>query len=988
MWTMRRLLACVLPVFAVAALQTRIHALDQDGFYPDLSPPLIQELQTQVAQMKQNPRGPYLRLRWFCRDGSVLPPQGTPCRERGGGVQHAEFSEAAKRMAEFGFHPGPILQALSFEKFADPATDYLLLKELVIQDYLFQIDDGWVLRRARYYRGARQIEDEERQGRRFLERLLSDPRWLESHYLLAAHLVQVVPHHQQTASDTARIRLLISRAADLDPRLQSLRIKIHAFPSQDDDAAVQQWLDDRRIDKELKQILEELHGLLEARYRRRNLEEILEVFRPGPGNSGQDCGGSAAITAEIEKLLTMAPGDARIRATAALSATVRRQAGRCSDGRYNLWLLNLNTALQESAFRELTAVAVRAETRWENLQDLPALFELAYGAGYLSARELAAQLRELDSLPAGQIPLLLYKRTLNYLTRSLEWSEGTARSTFGPVLQRYLLVEPKAAGYFDELIRSSNLFHLAERLGILQKDIHRLMWGSTPDVETEVPARMRGLNPGLAVGVLRVVDPIPFGWTPDPDGIYVIPETVSELRPVAGLVTLDAGNLLSHVQLLARSLQIPNASVPTDLVQQLRRWEGVEVLYAVSPLGRVLLKPVGELTESERQLMADAPAIPAARLEVDLSRVRLDRAAPIPLDALRATDSGVIVGPKAANLGELAHLFPGKVARGLALPFGLYHRHVQQPYQGQRSVWDEIQETSRQIRAWRREGLGESEINTRLLPRLARVREAITSLPLVPEDRDAIVQAVETALGSGLGRGVFVRSDTNVEDLADFSGAGLNLTVPNQRTLEDILESVKRLWASPFSERAYLWRSRVLEDLGIVLPSVLILESVACDISGVLITTDLETLETEGLTVAVAEGVGGAVQGESTETLVLRPDGTTRLLSQAKAPFRRVLDPEAGGIRLVPSSKAVELLTADHLAQLRDMADTIRRKMPGGDPGEIWDIEFGFIESQLWLFQVRPFVTERAGASSRIPLLLDQGWETQAASLVDLAALR
>ena len=50
------------------------------------------------------------------------------------------------------------------------------------------------------------------------------------------------------------------------------------------------------------------------------------------------------------------------------------------------------------------------------------------------------------------------------------------------------------------------------------------------------------------------------------DGIYVLPETVSELPPVGGILTAGAGNPLSHVQLLARNLGIPNVAIDEALL--------------------------------------------------------------------------------------------------------------------------------------------------------------------------------------------------------------------------------------------------------------------------------------------------------------------------------------------------------------------------------------------------------------------------------------
>ena len=54
------------------------------------------------------------------------------------------------------------------------------------------------------------------------------------------------------------------------------------------------------------------------------------------------------------------------------------------------------------------------------------------------------------------------------------------------------------------------------------------------------------------------------------DGIYVLPETVADLPPLAGILTAGAGNPLSHVQLLARNLGIPNVAVDQSLLPELR----------------------------------------------------------------------------------------------------------------------------------------------------------------------------------------------------------------------------------------------------------------------------------------------------------------------------------------------------------------------------------------------------------------------------------
>jgi len=45
------------------------------------------------------------------------------------------------------------------------------------------------------------------------------------------------------------------------------------------------------------------------------------------------------------------------------------------------------------------------------------------------------------------------------------------------------------------------------------------------------------------------------------DGIYVLPETIADLPPIAGILTAGAGNSLSHVQTAGAQPGIPNVAV-------------------------------------------------------------------------------------------------------------------------------------------------------------------------------------------------------------------------------------------------------------------------------------------------------------------------------------------------------------------------------------------------------------------------------------------
>ena len=67
----------------------------------------------------------------------------------------------------------------------------------------------------------------------------------------------------------------------------------------------------------------------------------------------------------------------------------------------------------------------------------------------------------------------------------------------------------------------------------------------------------------------------------------------------------------------------------------------------------------------------------SGKLHIDKDRLDLSATEPVNLKNLRRKDSGIVGGPKAAFLGELKHLFPNNVARGIVLPFGVYQQHYQ-----------------------------------------------------------------------------------------------------------------------------------------------------------------------------------------------------------------------------------------------------------------------------------------------------------------------
>jgi phosphoenolpyruvate synthase/pyruvate phosphate dikinase len=256
------------------------------------------------------------------------------------------------------------------------------------------------------------------------------------------------------------------------------------------------------------------------------------------------------------------------------------------------------------------------------------------------------------------------------------------------------------------------------------------------------------------------------------------------------------------------------------------------------------------------------------------------------------------------------------------------------------------------------------------------------------EFRTSLRQAMLQSFGPKESYGVFVRSDTNVEDLPGFSGAGLNLTLPHVVGFENVVQAILRVWASPFTDRAYGWRQANMNQPEQVYVSVLLMRSVAAEKSGVMVTANVANGDRNWLTVAVNEGVGGAVEGQRAEELLIeRSSGQVRLQAQAAEPFKRVLRPE-GGVAKVPASGAEEILTGEDIRTLRWMADSLPERFPrlinvSGEPVPA-DIEFGFAAGKFALFQIRPFLESSRARRSRYLQRLDDELPKAGTFTVDL----
>jgi hypothetical protein len=623
-----------------------------------------------------------------------------------------------------------------------------------------------------------------------------------------------------------------------------------------------------------------------------------------------------------------------------------------------LALLDASLALEDELFRSSNDLLINLDqaSLKQRLAWLKESTSALYGMGILSGRQWQSLQDNINGLTQSrQLLLSDYRAGLDYAARVPGWSDRAIRFHFSETVKLFSALEPIAGRYVHDRLRGSLLLFYAAVLDSMLADASLKSNIQTNLFGQQLASGLRGLNAGLSRGVLHVVRPDDPAVKFERNGIYVLPATTEDLPPIAGIITAGKGNILSHVQLLARNLGIPNVAVEKKLLPQISSHAGQKVVLAVSPEGIVQLVEDGPQWD---EIFADQKSSRPVLIRPDLAKLDLYNHSFIPLQNIRAADSGRIAGPKAANLGELKYYFPQAVTDGLVIPFGVFRALLDQPIEPDGpSVFEWMQSQYALIRSLEANP-GQQEAVTREF--LTRVREWIAHADAGPDFRERLRGAMENVFGPDGTYGVFVRSDTNVEDLPGFTGAGLNLTVANVVGFENVLQAIQRVWASPFSERAYRWRQAYMDSPENVYASVLLLKSVPAEKSGVMVTVDVSSGKSGWLTIAVNEGVGGAVSGQTAEELrVHMASGRVRLMAQATEPRKRILL-KTGGMTKIAAAGGETVLSDNDIELLMKFAESVPQRFPkllgvDGQPVPA-DIEFGFYRNRLVLFQIRPFL--------------------------------
>ena len=125
---------------AVCFLIAGIAGSGASAFAAELPEPQV--LRGWIEEMKAADRGPFARIRWFCKDGTILPPKSYACQPHGGGVQHGEWNQRVKQLRAGGYAVANLLADLDVEALLARPGHKDAISQMLIEQFLITADDG------------------------------------------------------------------------------------------------------------------------------------------------------------------------------------------------------------------------------------------------------------------------------------------------------------------------------------------------------------------------------------------------------------------------------------------------------------------------------------------------------------------------------------------------------------------------------------------------------------------------------------------------------------------------------------------------------------------------------------------------------------------------------------------------------------------------------------------------------------------------------
>ena len=309
---------------------------------------------------------------------------------------------------------------------------------------------------------------------------------------------------------------------------------------------------------------------------------------------------------------------------------------------------------------------------------------------------------------------------------------------------------------------------------------------------------------------------------------------------------------------------------------------------------------------------------------------------------LNKSDIG-IAGGKGANLGELTQA-------GIPVPPGfVVTAETYEKFMEDSGINDKVLDILDQI-----------DINdTKALQAAAEEIKSIIIETPIPDDMVMFIKEAYNQLCQRVGEDdtdVAIRSSATAEDLPEASFAGQQDTFLHVSGDEEVIEYIRKCWASLFEARAIFYREENNFEHSKVLIAVVVQKMAIADKAGVMFTVNPST----GEEIALIEGSWGL--GEAVVSGDVTPDNyqvdkTNNEIINVTISDKKVMytnDESGTSVKVdVPEKLRMErVLSDEELIELTEMGKRVQAHY-----GEPMDTEWAFERDNLFLLQARPITT-------------------------------
>ncbi|MEB9613082.1 phosphoenolpyruvate synthase [Bacillus cereus] len=297
-----------------------------------------------------------------------------------------------------------------------------------------------------------------------------------------------------------------------------------------------------------------------------------------------------------------------------------------------------------------------------------------------------------------------------------------------------------------------------------------------------------------------------------------------------------------------------------------------------------------------------------------------------------------LVGGKGLNLGELSNIQGIQVPEGFCVTTVGYEQAI-----GKNGAFQTLLNQLTMLKIEDRDRIGEIS---------KQIREVIMAVE-IPVD---VVESVAHYLSHfGDEHAYAVRSSATVEDLPYASFAGQQDTYLNIIGKENILQHIKKCWASLYTDRAVIYRMQNGFDHNQVSICVVVQKMVFPEASGILFTADPITSNRKVLSIDASFGLGEALVSGlvSADNYKVKEDEIVEKVIATKK--LAIYGRKEGGTerkKIAPNQQKIQTLTEQQILQLARIGRQIEAYF--GCPQ---DIEWCLVDDTIYIVQSRPITT-------------------------------